>query len=222
MWKRIALAAGIAGLVAGLVLTALQQEQVAPLIRTAEVLEQAGLAPYHPAEHSHPESGERRLVATAASNIVLATGFALLLAAGLLLRAQSGWRAGIVWGAAGYLAFFVAPSLGMPPELPGLDSAPLAQKTIWWLLTATLTGAGMWLMVFSPRPLLRLLGLALAAAPHFLGAPHARLHEVTATHDLTTEFICATAITNAVFWLLLGTLVGTLLGAEKRVPSRAI
>ena len=37
MWKRVVLAAAVAGLVAGLALTAIQQLQVAPLIRTAEV-----------------------------------------------------------------------------------------------------------------------------------------------------------------------------------------
>ena len=224
MWKRIALAAGVAGLAAGIALTAVQQARVAPLIRTAEVIEEAGLAPERPAPASpEPRRGEtQRLIATGVANAVLGTGFALILAAGMTLRGHRGWRAGLAWGLAGYLVFFVAPAIGLPPELPGMESAPLAQRSAWWLFTAALTALGVWLLIFAPRPAWRVSGLVLAAVPQLFGAPQGASHEITATHDLAKEFIAATALANAVFWLLIGVVTGALYRPERGKPPARV
>ncbi len=143
MLKRIVGAAALAGMLSGLLLTALQQLAVAPLIRDAEIREAAAVvAPASAlaaatADHAHtawsPRDGGERLLAAGFANIVLATGFALLLAAAQGLRGATGWRAGLWWGAAGYAVFFVAPALGLPPELPGAVAAPLRESQLWWL-----------------------------------------------------------------------------------------
>ena len=127
MFKRIVSAAALAGVLAGLLLTAIQQIEITPLIREAEVQEEATIAASQSA-HEHastgreqeawaPRRGWERLLASAVSNTVLATGFALLLVSAMSQQKKTGWRAGLLWGTAGYAVFFVAPSLGLPPEL---------------------------------------------------------------------------------------------------------
>ena len=145
MFRRIVAAAALAGVVSGLLLTVIQQIEIVPLIEAAEVREAANLAS-QPA-HQHPESsqawtphdGWQRALAAAVSNIILAIAFALLLGSAMSLRQSYGWRAGLVWGIAGYLVFFVAPALGLPPELPGTHAAPLFDRQLWWVGTASCT-----------------------------------------------------------------------------------
>jgi len=227
MWMRIAAASVVAGLAAGLLLTAMQQMRVAPLIRTAEIIEQAGLAEAPAdghAEHAawEPETEREKLAARGIANVLLAIGFALIVSAGMTLRGDAGWRRGLAWGAAGYFVFFVAPSIGLPPELPGLESAPLANRTAWWAATVVLTAGGLWLLVHSHAPFVRVAGLLLVLLPHVFGAPHSAAHDVTATRDLVAEFIAATVLANAVFWLVIGAVAGALLAPRNSVPRSEI
>jgi cobalt transporter subunit CbtA len=194
--KRIVVAAALAGLIAGLLLTAIQHFQITPLIRKAEALETSA--------HAAPPS----VLATTAANVTLATGFALLLGAALSLRAKGGWRTGLLWGAAGYCVFFVAPSVGLPPELPGTQSAALHERELWWVGTVALSGAGLWVAAFAGKPWLRILGLALLFAPHLVGAPQPAAPAATAPAELTRDFIRAAYVANAILWLSLGGLVG--------------
>lgn len=214
-FKTIMIPAAFSGLLAGVLLTLLQHVQVVPLILEAEVYERAAEAahPAPSAEHGHgawqPEDGWQRNLFATAANIVLALGYALLLGAALTLRAATPtWRSGLLWGLAGYVAFFVAPSLGLPPEVPGTQAAELAQRQLWWLATAGCTAAGLALAVFSARPAAKLLGVALLIAPHFIGAPQPEVSGGIAPAELAQAFIVAAFIANAVFWLALGGLFG--------------
>ena len=207
MFARIARAGAIAGPACGALLTLLQQFEVVPLIRQAEAFEPGG-------------AGHAPLLwATLAANVVLATGFALLLAAALAFDHAAGWRRGLIWGAAGYLAFFVAPALGLPPELPGAEVAPLGARQLWWAAAAAFCAAGLGLAIFARRAPLRVLGLFLIAAPHIAGAPAHSLHAGSLPPELHRAFVRATYLANGAFWLALGALVGQLLSASGR-PAR--
>jgi cobalt transporter subunit CbtA len=213
MLKRIVSAAGLAGLISGLLLTAIQQIEIVPLIRAAEAREAAS-AEQQPA-HQHepanapwtPNDGWQRTLATAISNVTLAIAFALLLGSAMTLHRSSGWRIGLVWGLAGYAAFFVAPALGLAPELPGSDAAPLYDRQLWWVATASCSAAGVWLAVFARSPILRVLGLVLLFAPHVVGTPRAPIDGAN-LDDLAKDFIRATYLANAALWLSLGALLG--------------
>jgi cobalt transporter subunit CbtA len=218
MFQRIVSAAALAGVLSGLLLTAIQQFEIAPLIRIAEVQEDAAIAA-SPSAHDHspaaperktwsPETSRERLLATAISNVILATGFALLLISAMARKGITGWRAGLAWGAAGYMVFFVAPSLGLPPELPGSIAAPLRDRELWWAGTVALSAAGLWLIVFSKKSAVRILGLALLAAPHLIGVPQPAPHAGSIPAALANEFLRATFVTNAALWLALGGLSG--------------
>jgi cobalt transporter subunit CbtA len=229
--KRIIYAAALAGLLAGLLLTLIQVMQVSPIIHQAEVHEHKAASSshlnaasshtahdhhansHHEAAHAHeerhPENGWERTGFTALANISQAVGFGLFLGAAFCLRkAVVDWRSGLLWGIAGYAIFFIAPSLGLPPELPGTNAAPLLDRQIWWVMMVLATAAGLALMCFSTRWKLKLAGLALLVVPHFLGAPHPAIEGSTAPMQLTQDFLYATAIANAVFWLALGSLMG--------------
>lgn len=222
MIKRIARTAGFAGLLAAIVLTLLQSLWVTPLILQAEgfeiaepaVIEQshdATAAHDHGASgHSHdgeawaPEDGWQRLLSTGLSNLVVAVGFALMLAGLFTLRAPEKTWQGLLWGLAGFATFVLAPSSGLPPELPGTAAADLLLRQYWWIGTAASTAAGLALLAFGGNWLLRISGVMILALPHLLGAPQPEVHESLAPEALEHQFILASLLTNAVFWAALG------------------
>ncbi len=224
--KNLFTVAALSSLLAGVLLTLVQQFQVVPAIIEAESYEQpsaiaqgaseSGHAHAHgESDHAHdesawaPEDGLQRTLFTAGANIVIALGFALLIGAATVLKGITlNWRTGLLWGLAGYAVFFIAPSLGLHPELPGTAAADLQSRQYWWLATVACSAAGLVLLVFSPRVVLKVLGVLLILMPHIIGAPLPDVHSALAPDDLIQRFIIATIIANAVFWLSLGGLYG--------------
>ncbi|MBT1262194.1 CbtA family protein [Pseudomonas sp. VS40] len=217
MIKRIAQTAGFTGLLAALLLTLLQSFWVAPLILQAETYEHApaatevahahteGAAAHtHDAEAWEPEDGWQRVLSTTGGNLVVAVGFALMLAGLYTLRAPTRTAQGLLWGLAGYATFVLAPTLGLPPELPGTAAADLAQRQIWWIGTAASTAAGIALIVFGRNWLLKALGVAILVVPHVIGAPQPEVHSMLAPEALEAQFKIASQLTNVAFWLALG------------------
>src|SRR6185312_15945298 len=133
--RNIVLVAAIAGAVAGLAMTVAQQLTTVPLILKAEVYEEHGATP---AAHNHgdaaqapvhqhdeegwsPANGFERTAFSTLANILTGVGFALLLvAASELAGGIRNWCQGVFWGLAGFAVFTLAPSLGLPPELPAM------------------------------------------------------------------------------------------------------
>jgi len=218
--KRIVSVAALAGVLAGTLLTVVQQFQVVPILLEAEHYEEnAGMAapqsshPDSTVTHDHekwrPANGWERNLFTFASNAILGIGFALLLGALVFLRGKViGWRAGLLWGLAGFTIFHIAPSLGLPPEVPGAETARLADRQIWWLFAVSCSGVGLWLLSFTPGWVAKLLGTALLIVPHLIGAPQPEIQGGVAPAELANAFIYASAFANAAFWLVLGALFG--------------
>lgn len=217
-FKNTLYAAAFAGLLAGLLLTGIQQFRVVPLILAAEAYEEAAAdaahthaeeAGHHAHEHEwQPENGWERTAYTAGANITLAIGFGLLLGAAISQRGTVSWRSGLLWGLGGYAVFFVAPSLGLPPELPGTEAAPLRDRQLWWLLTVSMTASGLALLAFARDLKVKALGAALLPIPYLVGAPQPQIAGSAAPHEIAQAFVSATAFANAAFWLALGGLMG--------------
>jgi cobalt transporter subunit CbtA len=215
-FRELVIAALWTGLLAGLLLTAVQQIQVIPTLLQAEVYEENATAPVSPnSENSHghhdwqPENGWERTFFTAVANISLGVGFALLIGSVMCLRGRPGsWRMGLLWGLAGYLTFFVAPSLGLPPEVPGTTAAKLADRQSWWLITVLDTGFGLSLLAFAKTRTNKFFGAVLLAAPHLISAPQPEVPGSAAPAELARSFITATIFANAIFWLAIGSLMG--------------
>lgn len=198
----------LAGLLGGLLLSLLQYYQTLPLILAAEQFETSS------AEHGHdwqPMAGWQRNGFTLLFNGLTGFGFALLISAAMYWRDQHGYLSGLGWGLAGYWVFFAAPSLGLPPELPGTDSAELHNRQAWWLFTAAATAVGLFGLFLTQQRWLQIGGVGLLALPHLIGAPHPEVAHALAPEVLQQHFVVLTSINNALFWLTLGALSGRLL-----------
>ena len=222
IFRNVVFIAAIAGLFAGLTMAAMQAFSTTPLIIAAEAYEGGGAVVDHShAEgaavepHSHgeeawaPADGFERQFYTAAANIVTAIGFALILVA--VSEAFGGigsWRAGVVWGFAGFAVFTLAPGLGLPPELPGMPAAELAARQTWWVATVAATAIGLGLIAFRKSALFAVLGVALIVAPHLVGAPQPASHDSAVPADLHHDFVVAATVTSLIFWVVLGAAVG--------------
>ena len=212
-FNTIILTALLAGGLAGLALGAIQQFTVVPLIIEAEAFETGGdegEEAAHGAEEEEeawgPEDGIERTFWTVLNSMLVGVGFGLLLTAAYALRRKVTWEYGILWGLAGFTVFNLAPSLGLPPELPGDFAAGLEQRQVWWVLTVAVSAAGLWIAVFQRNGYLKLIGVGLLLLPHVFGAPHPPEHGGLAPDELRNSFIMTTLVTNALFWVLLGIL----------------
>jgi cobalt transporter subunit CbtA len=225
MFRRIFLTALIAGTVAGLFAAGLQHLKLIPLIAAAEVYEAAAPQTNHQAgahaDHQHeaaaewePSPGLERTGYTLLADLLAGIGFALLLTGAVALARLRGYaidaRQGLIWGAAGFAVFALAPAIGLPPELPGMPAADLAARQQWWLLAAAATAAGLALLVFAQPVALRVTGAVLILVPHLIGAPAAPHDGAGVPAELAAEFATASLATAAAFWLLLGSVSGWL------------
>ena len=225
----------LAGLVVGLIVTVAHQLWTVPLILEGETYEQsADKTAAMPAGHSHatapasselaaghghgddgwkPADGLERVAFTAVADILTAIGFALLLSGAYVLsRRRVAWREGLVWGLAGFAVFTLAPSLGLPPELPGMPATALGPRQEWWIATAGLTAAGLGLLLVRYRLWAAALGILLIVAPHLWGAPPPSTEASLVPEPLWRDFVVAVMVTNFVSWVLLGSVTGFLHG----------
>lgn len=163
-------------------------------------------------EHEHdpdawaPEDGWQRTLATASSNLLMGVGYGLMLVALYRFRQPQNALAGLAWGMAGYAVVFVAPAIGLHPELPGTAAAEITARQLWWTGTALATASGLALCIFPRVWALKIVGLLLIGLPHFIGAPHPAVAEALAPEELQHRFILAASLANMVFWLALGVL----------------
>ena len=160
-----------------------------------------------------PADGFERFAFSVLANIVTGIGFALILVAVSEFAGGIGnWRQGVFWGLAGFAVFTLAPGLGLPPELPAMPAADLTQRQIWWWATVAATAAGLGLIAFRKSLPLAILGVALIVAPHVVGAPQPDSFETAIPEGLHHQFVVAVTLTNLVFWLVLGVVVGVVRG----------
>ncbi len=156
-----------------------------------------------------PEDGLERSFYTAATTIITAFGFSLILLALMVLsKAEITGRTGLMWGAAAFAAAGLAPALGLPPELPGSAAADLVPRQVWWVGTILVTGVGLLLALRLSSPLAIAGGAVLILIPHIIGAPHP--HEFTSAvpGELSGHFVAASLVLNALVWSLSGTVAG--------------
>lgn len=185
----------------------------------------------HDAEAWTPADGGERTFYTFASNILAAIGFAAVLLALMVQTHTQGLTRvtplkGLAWGGAGFIALFVVPAIGLPPEIPGMEAAAIDNRQGWWMLAVSAAVAGLACLAFAPKKV-KALGLVVIAVPYWVGAPHpegaaithADTEAVTALTQLHADFVMASALTNLVFWLVLGLLSAYLLSRKLLAQS---
>jgi len=229
IFRNVVFLAALAGLLAGLSLAVTQHFSTVPLILQAETFENAAPAPHDHAagtpEHSHeqaapgaeaeegwaPADGMERTTYTFMANIVTGIGFALLLVvASEMFGGIVSWRQGVLWGLGGFAVFTLAPGLGLPPELPAMPAADLGARQFWWVATVVATAAGLAMIAFRSTIAWSVAGVALIVLPHIFGAPQPADYTSPIPEGLHHDFIVAVTVTNLLFWVVLGGLVGVL------------
>lgn len=224
--RSIVLSSALVGLSVGLVVSIAQHFATVPLILEGEVYEKAAaeIAVPMTTTHAHqpkgheqseetwaPADGVERTVFTVMANILTATGYALVLAGLFVLRGRPvGWHEGLLWGLCGFLVVTVAPGLGLSPELPGVQAAPVLERQVWWIGTAAATAVGIALLAFRSSPWAAAVALVLFAVPHLIGAPRLADQHSVVPEALSHQFVVAVTLTSLVSWALLGWLSAVL------------
>jgi cobalt transporter subunit CbtA len=218
MLREAVLTSAISGIIAALLFALLQAFWVTPLILQGETFEDAaeavtahehsdaaGSQHHHDPEAWKPKEGSQRTLFTVAADLLMGIGYAFVLTAAYLLwREPTGPLQGLAFGLAGFCVFFVAPGLGLPPELPGTAAADLASRQQWWALIASTTAAGLVLMFSRRNWCVRVVAVALILLPHLVRAPQPAVESSLAPADLQSQFRLATTMCNGIFWLCLG------------------
>jgi cobalt transporter subunit CbtA len=214
------LAAILAGIAAGLVMSAIQQWRVTPLILQAEAYETAHVhgGPVR-GEHVQgeetedwaPADGLERTAFTVMFNLLTGVGFGLIAAAAALItRLPLTPNTGAMWGLAGFATFMLAPSAGLPPELPGMARGDLASSQVWWWLAVVATAGGIGTIALTRHYAWKAAAVVLIALPHVIGAPHAS-GDSAVPAGLANAFAANTIAASAVFWMVLGVSLGLLM-----------
>ena len=229
MFQRIVFAAAISGLIAGLVVSAVQAVLAVPLIYEAETYEKKETTPApalslkENSQSTQENAGGdfSRVALTVVSNVIASIGFALLLIAGFAVHGGVDWKAGILWGIGGFIAYSLAPAIGLPPELPGTFAAPLLARQIWWVATVAGSSIGLLLLAFKPGASWKVLGVAAIALPHIIGAPHPERLGGLAPAELMHAFVVAVLVSSVIFWAVLGACSGHFFNRFEKGPSEA-
>jgi cobalt transporter subunit CbtA len=212
MIGRVLLAALLAGIAAGLLMGAIQQVRITPLILEAEKYEHAG-------GHDHgataaevawaPEDGLERTLYTTLASVVAGAGFAALLAGiSVMLGRPVTARNGILWGLAGFLTVSLAPAAGLPPELPGMPGADLVARQVWWVATIAATAVAIGLFSWRDEAWAKIAAVVLIALPHLIGAPAPTSEESAVPAGLSAAFAANSLAAAAVFWCAIGGFLG--------------
>ncbi|MBM3566002.1 MAG: cobalt transporter, partial [Alphaproteobacteria bacterium] len=139
MIARIARAALAAGVLVGILAWGALQVRAVPILLQAEAYEQSAPGAAGHATHAegtpatdHHNEGWRRHAKTFLTTILTGVGYAFLLVGAIMISSRPvDARSGALWGACGFVAFSAAPALGLPPVLPGMETAELGARQIW-------------------------------------------------------------------------------------------
>ena len=219
MYRKLLTSAVFAGFGAGLIAALLQFQFVIPPLLEGELYESGqrlhfGTDGTPMSDRGAPSLGGEwsRHLMTVGFNMITYFGFGLILAALMGFAEQRQLvqitaKQGLLWGLCGFIVVQLAAAIGLPPELPGTIGAELAPRQTWWLGTIIASGVGLWMIVFTKGPI-GLIGVALMAMPHLIGAPHTDTYWGVAPPELSAEFAMLSLGAAAASWSVLGFLLG--------------
>jgi cobalt transporter subunit CbtA len=212
MFQKIAVSALIAGFGAGIIAAALQYVFVQPLLLHAELFETNANTPLDMVAVARGTFDVQREGLNVVFSALIYTGYAFVLLAAMVWAEERGQpitpRAGILWGAAGFLTMHMAPAFGLAPDMPGLNGADVEARQIWWYGTAACTGIALWLIAFGRNWAMWGAAIVLLAAPHLIGAPQPDMLTQVAPPELAASFAARTLGVALVVWTSLGLLLG--------------
>lgn len=223
----------LAGLLAGLLVAALQHVTTTPLILQAEIYEAASASQPAPASvlfadgarifladggtpHSEmpewkPNDGFQRTALTGLVTIGASIGFAALLLAGMLASGETiTERRVLIWAACGFIAFGLAPAMGLAPGMPGSAAAEIRSRQLWWIMTAVVTAGSLFVFLRMDAPWVRALAALAMLLPHLIGAPQPVAPESKVPAEIAGQFAALSLGVQAALWMITGFAVGVL------------
>ncbi len=213
-FQRLFFFALLAGVVGGVLASALNIAINVPTILQVEVFEHAAEHPtasdHVPHAHGQVSVLGRNFI-TLTAMVLAFVGYAFLVS--VVAEVSAGlktWGSGLLWGAGGFLAFSLVPALGLSPELPGMPAADLVQRQLWWLCCAFCTAGSLLLVANFRHAAAYLASSVLLAAPFLYGAPTAHDVATLVPEDLHRHFILGTLVAGLVAWLAMGVTLGVL------------
>ena len=215
MFKNIFVSAVVCGAIAGVLATAMQMLLVTPLLMEAELFETGQSthfiidgSPESPMKHVNIWEDPYRHLMTLFFNLVTFTGFGFILIAAMALFQKRGFSLskaeGIVAGVSGFIVFQLAPSVGLPPELPGTISVAVGLKQAWWIITILSTTAGILLLFLGKYKVVSGAGIIFIIIPHLIGHPKLETYFGVAPPELAAEFASRALAVSLVTWIILG------------------
>ena len=233
IFSRIIYCSIVIGLVVGMLLTSLQIAGLKQIIFEAERFAanaveapashgNSGHSDHDHSDHAHaddvwtPTQGLERTAYSFLANVMASTGFAAIMLAlmnqfQLPRKGNISWGQGSLWGLAGFATLFLAPAIGLPPEIPGTVSAPLEHRQLWWAFAVLSVAIGLGIFAFAGVRF-KALGLLFLMIPYIVGAPqvdtpmfaHADPSVTQALINLHQQFVVISTVVNLIFWLCLG------------------
>lgn len=144
--------------------------------------------------------------------VLVYTSYGMLLTAGFGLMASLGYqigpKEGVLWGIAGYIAFQLAPAMGLAPELPGTIAADLGERQIWWWSTVALTATALALLAYGRQKWVYVVAVGLLGLPHVIGAPVPEGFLGLAPPEVSAAFSARVLGAALIVWACLGGIAG--------------
>lgn len=215
MFKNIFVSAVVCGAIAGVLATVMQMLLVTPLLLEAELFETGQSihfiidgSPESPIKHVNIWEDPYRHLMTLCFNLVTFTGFGFILVAAIAFFQKRGFALnkaeGIVAGVSGFIIFQLAPSVGLPPELPGTISVAVGFKQTWWIITILSTTVGILLLFLGKYKTVSGAGIIFIIIPHLIGHPKLETYFGVAPPELAAEFASRALAVSLITWIILG------------------
>ncbi|MGX0977125.1 cobalt transporter subunit CbtA [Roseovarius sp. MBR-51] len=216
MFSKIVTSALFAGFCAGLIAALLQLVFVQPVLLHAELYEGGDLVHFGAeAVSAHPDLPGLDPVRDGLSllfSALIYVGYALILVAAMGVAADRGFtinaRSGLIWGIAGFVAFHFAPALSLPPEVPGVAAADVAERQVWWWSTVAATAIALALIAFGRNWVVWTVAIVLMLTPHLIGAPHPDELSGPVPPEIAALFAARALGVGFAAWALLGLFAG--------------
>ena len=215
MFKNIFVSAVVCGAIAGVLATVMQMLLVTPLLMEAELFETGQSmhfitdgSPESPIKHVDIWEDPYRHLMTLCFNLVTFTGFGFILVAAMAFFQKRDFTLskaeGIVAGVSGFIVFQLAPSVGLPPELPGTIGVTVGLKQTWWIITILSTTVGILLLFLDKHKVVSGVGIIFITIPHLIGHPKLETYFGVAPPELAAEFASRALAVSLIAWIILG------------------
>ena len=215
MFKNILVSAVVCGAIAGVLATVMQMLLVTPLLMEAELFETGQSmhfitdgSPESPIKHVDIWEDPYRHLMTLCFNLVTFTGFGFILIAAMAFFQKRDFTLskaeGIVAGVSGFIVFQLAPSVGLPPELPGTIGVTVGLKQTWWIITILSSTVGILLLFLDKHKVVSGVGIIFITIPHLIGHPKLETYFGVAPPELAAEFASRALAVSLIAWIILG------------------